>query len=163
MLSQQCRAINTAYNRSDPNLTFNFLFNAVKFRRLVTGCYVYRTENSMDGFNRDVRLFFSSNHDDYGYGLSLWDCARFVNILVLLRLLRIIPNIKPMALVTGVTLEIMRSLKSFAGIIIIIYYIFAILGMMLFEQTIDPPPGKTAECHTSLIRISVVPENFFGI
>ena len=46
-----------------------------------------------------------------------------------------------MALVTSVTLEIMRSLKSFAGIIIIIYYVFAILGMMLFEKSIDPP-GK---------------------
>ena len=88
-----------------------------------------------------VALFFSSDQDDSNYGLSLWDCIRFVNILVLLRLLRIIPNIKPMALVTGVTLEIMRSLKSFAGIIIIIYYIFAILGMMLFEQRIDPPSG----------------------
>jgi len=27
--------------------------------------------------------------------------------------------------------------------------------MMLFEKTIEPPPGKTAECHVALIRIKV--------
>ncbi|CAK8675643.1 unnamed protein product [Clavelina lepadiformis] len=74
-------------------------------------------------------------------GLSLWDCARIVNILVLLRLLRIIPHFRPMALVTGVLLDIIRSLKSFAGIIIIIYYTFAIMGMIVFENAISPPPG----------------------
>nr|CAB3267179.1 two pore calcium channel protein 2-like [Phallusia mammillata] len=74
-------------------------------------------------------------------GISLWDCARIVNILVLLRLLRIIPNFRPMALVTSVMLDIIRSLKSFAGIIIIIYYVFAIIGMMAFEQAITPPAG----------------------
>jgi len=46
-----------------------------------------------------------------------------------------------MALVTGAMLEIIRSLRSFAGIIIIIYYVFAILGMMLFEGAISPPPN----------------------
>lgn len=85
--------------------------------------------------------FISAGQISVGVGLSLWDCARLVNILVLLRLLRVIPNFKPMALVTGAMLEIIRSLKSFAGIIIIIYYFFAIVGMMAFEQAISPDRG----------------------
>ena len=89
-----------------------------------------------------MSFHFRAHATFYGYGLSLWDCARIVNILVLLRLLRIIPNVKPMALVTGVMLEIIRSLKSFAGIIIIIYYVFAIVGMMAFEGDIFPHAGK---------------------
>ena len=71
--------------------------------------------------------------------ISLWDCARIVNMLVLLRLLRIIPNFRPMALVTSVLLDIIKSLKSFAGIIIIIYYVFAVVGMWCFRNAIRPP------------------------
>ncbi|XP_039262935.2 two pore channel protein 2-like [Styela clava] len=76
-------------------------------------------------------------------GISLWDLARIINILVILRLLRIIPNFKPMAVVTTTLLEIMRNLSSFAGVLAIIYYIFAIIGMIFFEGKTDPltPPA----------------------
>ncbi|XP_002122201.2 LOW QUALITY PROTEIN: two pore channel protein 2 [Ciona intestinalis] len=84
---------------------------------------------------------FGNQAADISTGLTLWDCARIVNILILLRLLRIIPNFKPMALVTNVMVQIIRSLRSFMGIIILIYYVFAIIGMMAFEKAIDPPPG----------------------
>ena len=76
--------------------------------------------------------------------ISLWDCARIVNMLVLLRLLRIIPNFRPMALVTSVLLDIIKSLKSFAGIIIIIYYVFAVVGMWCFRNAIRPPTNANA-------------------
>ena len=76
--------------------------------------------------------------------ISLWDCARIVNMLVLLRLLRIIPNFRPMALVTSVLLDIIKSLKSFAGIIIIIYYVFAVVVMWCFRNAIRPPTNANA-------------------
>uniref|UniRef100_H2YUA3 Ion transport domain-containing protein n=1 Tax=Ciona savignyi TaxID=51511 RepID=H2YUA3_CIOSA len=86
---------------------------------------------------------FGNQTTNTSTGLTLWDCARIVNILILLRLLRIVPNFKPMALVTNVMVQIIRSLRSFMGIIILIYYVFAIFGMMLFEKAIDPPPDTT--------------------
>lgn len=98
-----------------------------------------------------------TDYDNVG-GISLWDCARIINILVILRLLRIIPNFKPMAVVTTTLLEIMKNLSSFAGVLAIIYYVFAIIGMIVFEKATDPSKisisGNGSEYHVTMFEQS---------
>ncbi|GAB1301957.1 Two pore channel protein 2 [Apodemus speciosus] len=74
------------------------------------------------------------------YGpLSLWDMTRLVNTLIVFRFLRIIPNIKPMAMVANTILGLIQNLRAFGGILVVAYYVFAMIGINLFRGVIVPP------------------------
>nr|XP_048314218.1 two pore channel protein 2 isoform X2 [Myodes glareolus] len=78
------------------------------------------------------------------YGpLSLWDMTRLVNTLIVFRFLRIIPNVKPMAVVTSTILGLIQNLRAFGGILVVAYYVFAIIGMNLFRGVIVPPGNSS--------------------
>ncbi|XP_074951085.1 two pore channel protein 2 [Phalacrocorax aristotelis] len=68
--------------------------------------------------------------------LSLWDMVRLVNMLIVFRFLRIIPNMKFMALVVTTLLDLVKNLRAFAGILVVVFYAFAITGIMLFEGAV---------------------------
>uniref|UniRef100_A0A8C3UW93 Ion transport domain-containing protein n=1 Tax=Catharus ustulatus TaxID=91951 RepID=A0A8C3UW93_CATUS len=51
--------------------------------------------------------------------LSLWDMVRLVNMLIVFRFLRIIPNMKFMALVVTTLLDLVKNLRAFAGILLV--------------------------------------------
>ncbi|XP_042332114.1 two pore calcium channel protein 2 isoform X3 [Sceloporus undulatus] len=70
--------------------------------------------------------------------LSLWDMVRLANMLIVFRFLRIIPNIKFMSLVASTLLDLVKNIRSFAGILVVAFYTFAIIGMELFQGTIAP-------------------------
>uniref|UniRef100_A0A8C3UVH0 Ion transport domain-containing protein n=1 Tax=Catharus ustulatus TaxID=91951 RepID=A0A8C3UVH0_CATUS len=53
--------------------------------------------------------------------LSLWDMVRLVNMLIVFRFLRIIPNMKFMALVVTTLLDLVKNLRAFAGILLVIH------------------------------------------
>uniref|UniRef100_A0A8C8BLR3 Ion transport domain-containing protein n=1 Tax=Otus sunia TaxID=257818 RepID=A0A8C8BLR3_9STRI len=53
--------------------------------------------------------------------LSLWDMVRLVNMLIVFRFLRIIPNMKFMALVVTTLLDLVKNLRAFAGILVVQY------------------------------------------
>ncbi|TWW67002.1 Two pore calcium channel protein 2 [Takifugu flavidus] len=72
--------------------------------------------------------------------LSLWDMISFINMLIVFRFLRIIPNIKLMALVASTLLDLVKNLRAFAGILVVVYYVYAVFGIWLFEGVIKPPP-----------------------
>ncbi|XP_051820181.1 two pore channel protein 2 isoform X2 [Antechinus flavipes] len=74
--------------------------------------------------------------------LSLWDMARLVNMFIVFRFLRIIPNMKLMSLVAGTLLDLVRNMRAFAGILVVVYYGFAIVGIGLFQGTLGSPPGN---------------------
>ena len=57
---------------------------------------------------------------------------RVMNLLIVLRLLRIIPLIPSVTVVFGTMVDILKNLRAFAGIIVVIYYFFALLGMEIF-------------------------------
>ncbi|XP_058160999.1 two pore channel protein 2 isoform X2 [Dasypus novemcinctus] len=76
--------------------------------------------------------------------LSLWDMARLVNMLIVFRFLRIILNMKLMALVTRTLLDLFRNMQAFAGILVVVYYIFAIVGINLFQGVVVPPAGNSS-------------------
>ncbi|XP_035828200.1 two pore calcium channel protein 2 [Aplysia californica] len=82
---------------------------------------------------------------------ELWNVIRIINILIMVRMFRIIPHIKSMSLVTTVLVDLMKNMKSFAGVLIVIFYAFAIFGMELFHDVIKYDPSfenKTFECGT---------------
>ncbi|XP_030896101.1 two pore calcium channel protein 2 [Leptonychotes weddellii] len=71
--------------------------------------------------------------------LSLWDMARLVNMLIVFRFLRIIPSMKLMAMVASTILDLIRNMRAFGGILVVVYYIFAIVGINLFRGVIVAP------------------------
>uniref|UniRef100_A0A665U7U1 Ion transport domain-containing protein n=1 Tax=Echeneis naucrates TaxID=173247 RepID=A0A665U7U1_ECHNA len=104
----------------------------------------------------------------YHGAVSLWEMVRLVNMLIVFRFLRIIPDIKLMALVASTLLDLVKNLRAFAGILVVVYYVFAVFGIWLFEGAIKPPPGIrygnitsnfTMECGT-YEQLQYWPNNF---
>ncbi|XP_068922638.1 two pore channel protein 2 [Petaurus breviceps papuanus] len=81
--------------------------------------------------------------------LSLWDMARLVNMFIVFRFLRIIPNMKLMSLVAGTLLDLVRNMRAFAGILVVVYYVFAIVGISLFQGAIGSSPGNSSLVHAN--------------
>ncbi|XP_053305510.1 two pore channel protein 2 [Spea bombifrons] len=102
--------------------------------------------------------------------LSLWEMVRLVNMFIVFRFLRIIPNMKVMALVAGTLVDLVKNLRAFAGILVVVYYVFAIIGIDLFRGVL-PTPGnssiptnrternKTLQCGT-FEQLEYWPNNF---
>jgi len=72
----------------------------------------------------------------WNIGISFQVIVRIVNILIILRLLRILADVKAMNLVASTIYDIFLNLTPFAGILVVMYYTFAIIGMELFKDTI---------------------------
>ncbi|XP_031704627.1 two pore channel protein 2 [Anarrhichthys ocellatus] len=86
--------------------------------------------------------------------MSLWEMVRLINMLIVFRILRIIPDIKLMALVASTVLDLMKNLRAFAGILIVVYYVFAVVGIWLFEGAIEPPSEMSVLTNTSMGNIT---------
>ncbi|XP_076879816.1 two pore channel protein 2 [Brachyhypopomus gauderio] len=81
--------------------------------------------------------------------VSMWEMVRLVNMFIVFRFLRIIPEIKLMALVASTLVDLVKNLRAFAGILVVVYYVYAILGMWLFHGAIPAPAGSSTENSTS--------------
>nr|XP_020469361.1 two pore calcium channel protein 2 isoform X3 [Monopterus albus] len=114
--------------------------------------YLSYRNNIFDGFLTTVLLVLQitiyatyrlspSEWDPSSHGImSMWEMVRLVNMLIVFRFLRIIPDIKLMALVASTLLDLLKNLRAFAGILVVVYYVFAVFGIWLFEGAIKPPP-----------------------
>ncbi|XP_076445544.1 two pore channel protein 2-like [Babylonia areolata] len=95
--------------------------------------------------------FFNTKEDSASM-TTLWNVLRIINILIMVRLLKIIPHIKSMRVISSVLIDLVRNMKSFAGVLIVIYYVFAILGMELFRGVITfrnaTQSNNTYDCGT---------------
>ncbi|KAK2151678.1 hypothetical protein LSH36_355g04013 [Paralvinella palmiformis] len=85
--------------------------------------------------------------------LTLWDLVRIINILIMVRLLRmIISLIKAMSIVCGTLFDLVKNLRAFAGILVVIFYSYALLGMELFQGKIKylntTELNSTVQCGT---------------
>lgn len=142
-------------------VVYYFVEQVVKFVAFGWRRYVYEYWNIFDGVITVILViteFFAVGY--YGFPLSgtkqvhdtpvVWNFVRIINILILFRLLRIIPNIKAMTIVAATLVDLVRNLKAFAGILIVIYYSFAILGIEIFHNAITNTPsndtGLVFEC-----------------
>ncbi|XP_044046184.1 two pore calcium channel protein 2 isoform X2 [Siniperca chuatsi] len=96
-----------------------------------------------------------SHWDPSSHGvMTLWEMVRLVNMLIVFRFLRIIPDIKLMALVASTLLDLLKNLRAFAGILVVVYYVFAVFGIWLFEGAITPPPETSVLSNTSMENIT---------
>ncbi|XP_028258515.1 two pore channel protein 2 [Parambassis ranga] len=128
--------------------------------------YLSYRNNIFDGFLTilllvlQITIFITyrlpySQWDPSSHGvMSLWEMVRLVNLLIVFRFLRIIPDIKLMALVASTLLDLVKNLRAFAGILVVVYYVFAVFGIWLFEGAIKPPPDMSVLSNTSMENIT---------
>ena len=70
---------------------------------------------------------------------------RLMNVFIVLRLLRVVPHIKRLWLLTNTMVALIRNLSGFAGIIVVVYYFFALLGMEIFSNATTKIVNPDAE------------------
>ncbi|KAL5011055.1 hypothetical protein ScPMuIL_013360 [Solemya velum] len=75
----------------------------------------------------------------------LWNVVRIINILIMVRLLRIIAHIKAMNIVASTLIDLVRNLRSFGGILVVIYYSYALIGIEIFRGAIKYSPPNSSE------------------
>jgi len=60
--------------------------------------------------------------------------VRVMNIVIVFRLLRIIAHVKSLRILISIIIDLFKNLSGFAGLMVIIYYLFAIFGMSIFHN-----------------------------
>uniref|UniRef100_A0A3Q1MD89 Two pore segment channel 2 n=1 Tax=Bos taurus TaxID=9913 RepID=A0A3Q1MD89_BOVIN len=117
--------------------------------------YLSYSSNVFDGLLTIVLLVLEiSTLAEYGFPhrgwkpatlglLSLWDMTRLVNVLIVFRFLRIIPSMQLMSLVASTILDLIKNMRAFGGILVVIYYVFAIIGISLFQGVIVAPRNSS--------------------
>ncbi|KAJ8032542.1 Two pore calcium channel protein 2 [Holothuria leucospilota] len=80
--------------------------------------------------------------------LPVYDLTRIINMLIIFRFLRLVTLFETMAVVTGTLVDLIRNLKALIGSLVVIYYVFAILGMEIFKDKIPYPPGNKRDNYT---------------
>ncbi|XP_028841835.1 two pore calcium channel protein 2-like [Denticeps clupeoides] len=81
--------------------------------------------------------------------LPLREMARLVNMLIVFRFLRVIFSIKLTALVASTVVDLVKNLRAFAGILVVVFYIFAVIGMWLFKGVIVAPANNSSSMKRS--------------
>ncbi|KAK3766836.1 hypothetical protein RRG08_051980 [Elysia crispata] len=79
----------------------------------------------------------------------IWNIIRMINILIMVRMFKILPYIQSMNLVASVLLDLLKNMKAFLGISVVCFYAFAIFGIELFHGTIKYEASmvnQTFEC-----------------
>lgn len=69
---------------------------------------------------------------------------RLMNIVIIFRLLRIVAHVKSLRVLVNIIIDLFKNLSGFAGLMVIAYYMFAILGMELFRD-VDGPSDKSED------------------
>ncbi|XP_052241864.1 two pore channel protein 2-like isoform X2 [Dreissena polymorpha] len=148
-------------------INFLFIIYYVIEQSLMVVClgfrrYLYDWTNIYDGIIVTILLiseivtvsiygfpFFSESeaHDN----TILWNTVRLINILIMFRVLRVIWHIKAMAIVAHTLLDLVKNLRSFGGILVVIYYFFAMLGMELFQGKITYAPVNNTGGNSSIL------------
>ena len=67
---------------------------------------------------------------------SIWGLSRVVNMLLIFRLIHLVPSVKVMYAILSTSVDIVRNLRPLFGIMIVNYYVYALLGMQLFANKI---------------------------
>uniref|UniRef100_A0A8C2PTG7 Two pore segment channel 2 n=1 Tax=Cyprinus carpio TaxID=7962 RepID=A0A8C2PTG7_CYPCA len=116
--------------------------------------YLSYRNNIFDGFFTVLLLtcvfiLFSTDNSDRRV-MPLWEMVRLVNMLIVFRFLRIIPEIKLMAVVASTLVDLVKNLRAFAGILLVVYYVFAVLGIWLFQGAITPPSNMSLISNSSI-------------
>ena len=65
----------------------------------------------------------------------------------MLRLLRVLPAIRPLSLVLGALLDALKNLKHGAGILFAAFYLYASIGMLFFAGELDYVEIENSTAH----------------
>ncbi|KAM7406619.1 hypothetical protein PAMP_000989 [Pampus punctatissimus] len=167
--SEKSTAERDNYTMEIINLCFilYYLFEmCVKIFALGWKGYLSYRNNIFDGFLTILLLILQitifvtyrlsySQWDPSSHGVKpLWEMIRLVNMLIVFRFLRIIPDIKLMALVASTLLDLVKNLRAFAGVLVVVYYVFAVFGIWLFEGAIKPPQHMSVLSNTTMENIT---------
>ena len=76
---------------------------------------------------------------------------RVITICVILRLLRVVPHIQRLYIVVATVIDLISHLRGFMGIIVAVYYFFAILGMQLFADNYKLEKISPSQCTNHLL------------
>ena len=74
---------------------------------------------------------------------------QLMNLFIVFRLLRLISQFRSVSIAFGSMVEILKNLRAFAGIIIVIYYLFALLGIAIFSEKYEPKWDGNTKSHAS--------------
>ena len=85
-------------------------------------------------------------HEPIVNSTSFHVLIRLINILILLRLLRILVQVESLFRLTKFIVNLVKNLCGFFGVIAIVYYTFALLGMELFQDIQGPMQDITKDC-----------------
>lgn len=146
------------------NFVFIFYYAVEQILKLIgfgKRVYFHSLGNLYEGFFTAVLVILElllvimylspfTTQNPLGANLEHYDTIiRIINICIVLRLLRIVPQIKSFSLLMGTIIDLVKNLRGFAGIIVIVYYLFALLGMELFAD-VGPAkdPNITLQCGT---------------
>lgn len=89
---------------------------------------------------------FKAHDKPLAHNTSFHILIRLINILILLRLLRVLVQIESLCQLTKFIINLVKNLCGFLGVIVIVYYIFALLGMELFLDIQGPLQDVTKNC-----------------
>ena len=153
-------AYNESFTRSDSRLAYYNLFFVIYYaveqisKLIGYGCrrYFKSIGNVYEGFVTCalilleflVLVLYDSPkhlHDPYVDIYYLNIIIRLMNIFIVLRLLRILVQVSYLRLLTSTMVDLIWNVRGFFGIIIVVYYLFAFLGMELFND-VDGPTTK---------------------
>uniref|UniRef100_A0A8C7FMI0 Two pore segment channel 2 n=1 Tax=Oncorhynchus kisutch TaxID=8019 RepID=A0A8C7FMI0_ONCKI len=94
--------------------------------------------------------------------MSLWEMVRLVNMLIVVRFLRIIPDIKLMALIASTLVDLVKNLRAFAGILVVSDSTVIEVDLYLFLYSVmsnSSMTNITVECG-SYEQLGYWPNNF---
>ncbi|CAF1339739.1 unnamed protein product [Rotaria magnacalcarata] len=77
--------------------------------------------------------------DAHGTARSIWAITRIINLFIIFRTIRSMPHFTNYGIIMGTISDGMRNLKAFIGILICLFYVYAVLGMWLFQGVIKAP------------------------
>ncbi|XP_071791229.1 two pore channel protein 2-like isoform X1 [Asterias amurensis] len=84
-------------------------------------------------------LFGPKGNNTDSEAIPLFDLVRIINILIIFRLFRLITHFQTMSVIAATLFGLIRNLRAFIGILVVIYYSFAAIGMELFSDAISMP------------------------
>ena len=84
---------------------------------------------------------------------SLISLIRVITICVILRLLRVVPHIQKLYVVVVTVIDLISHLRGFMGIIVAVYYFFAILGMQLFGENYNLEKISPTQCTDEQLHV----------
>uniref|UniRef100_A0A7N8X9T3 Two pore segment channel 2 n=1 Tax=Mastacembelus armatus TaxID=205130 RepID=A0A7N8X9T3_9TELE len=100
--------------------------------------YLSYRNNIFDGFLTILLLYYTFPHNTKLCNTSLCSLCFFWSFIHFILFFQL------MALVASTLLDLVKNLRAFAGILVVVYYVFAVFGIWLFEGAIKPPPEMSS-------------------